>query len=503
MKNTRATLALKYLGINTHKEPIIFMRSDCHICKSEGFDALARVRVSLGSASIIATVNTIESDLLHHHEASLSKYAWELLSAKEDDQISVSHPKPLDSIGYIRSKVYGHELKTEEIKCIINDLVTGQLSDINIAMYIAASIGSKVSEKEVFDLTKAMVDTGQHLEWNTPIVVDKHCVGGIPGNRTTPIIVAIVAAFGLIIPKTSSRAITSPAGTADTMEVFTEVNLDIAKMKKVVEQEQGCLVWGGSVTLSPADDLLIRIERAMSIDSEEQMVASILSKKIAAGATKLLIDMPIGTTAKVRSIRAADHLKKYLVSIAQKFGIETKVFFSDGSQPIGRGIGPVLEALDVLAVLQGEANAPQDLRNHALMLAGQIIEFSPHIAPGQGIKIATDILESGKAFSKFQSICMAQGGMKEIAKATLEHTVESTVSGTIVNIDNREIAEVAKLAGAPKSKAAGVELLAPLHTIVSRSQPLFKVYAETKGELNYALDFLKQGHQIFQIEESS
>ena len=502
MNENYSTLNLKYLGINTYKEPIIYMREDCHICKSEGFEAQARVRVMLNDRSIIATVNTIESNLLRHNEASLSHYAWDLLSAKEGDEISVTHPKPLDSLSYIRSKIYGNELKADETKQIVEDILSGQLSDINIAMFIAASAGDRLSKQEVFDLTKAMVDTGQRLSWPSDCVVDKHCVGGLPGNRTTPIVVAIVAAFGLMIPKTSSRAITSPAGTADTMEVFTSVNLDIPTMKKVVEQENGCIVWGGSVALSPADDLLIRIEKTADLDSEGQMVASILSKKIAAGSTHVVIDMPIGTTAKVRSIASAEILRDFLDSVAKDFGVETKIIFTDGSQPVGRGIGPALEAQDVLAVLIRDKNAPQDLRECALTLAGQVIEFSPNVSRGQGKIIATDILDSGKAFVKFQAICNAQGGMRDIPVAPFTYTVESIKSGKIINIDNRHIADVAKLAGAPNSKSAGVELLTPLHTIVGKSQPLFIINAETQGQLDYALDFLKQGHEIFQIEES-
>ena len=503
MNGVHSTLKLKYLGINTYKEPIIYMREDCYICKSEGFSAQARVRVALNECSIIATLNTVETDLLRHDEASLSNYAWGLLGAKNGDEITVMHPKSLDSLSYIRSKIYGNELRADETRHIIDDIISGQLSDINIAMYIAASAGDRLSQREVFDLTKAMVESGQRLSWASPLVVDKHCVGGLPGNRTTPIVVSIVAAFGIMIPKTSSRAITSPAGTADTMEVFTTVNLDIPTMKKVVEQENGCIVWGGSMALSPADDLLIRIERTANIDSGGQMVASILSKKIAAGSTHIVIDIPIGTTAKVRSIEQAESIKILLESIAIKFGVETNIIFSDGSQPIGRGIGPVLEALDVLAVLSRDKHAPQDLREHALMLAAQVIEFSPSVSSGQGLRIATDILDSGKALAKFQAICNAQGGMRDIPRAPLTHIIESKQSGTIINIDNRHIANVAKLAGAPLSKSAGVELLVTLHSVVYKSQPLFKIYAETQGELGYALDFLKQGHEIFQIEVSS
>ena len=498
-----SSLTLKYLGINTYKEPIIYMREDCHICKSEGFSAQGRVRVTLNNCSIIATLNTIETNLLRHNEASLSEYAWNLLSAKVGDVITVMHPQPLDSLSYIRSKIYGHELKTEETRHIVEDILSGQLSDINIAMFIAASSGDRLTQKEVIDLTRAMVETGQQLSWSSDLVVDKHCVGGLPGNRTTPIVVAIVAAFGLMIPKTSSRAITSPAGTADTMEVFTEVNLDIPTMRKVVEQENGCFVWGGSVALSPVDDLLIRIERTADLDSEGQLVASILSKKIAAGSSHIVIDVPIGTTAKVRSLVEAESLKKNLESVAKAFNLEVKVLYTDGSQPVGRGIGPALEARDVLAVLNREPNAPQDLRQRALTLAGHVIEFSPSVPEGQGRAIAKQILDSGKALAKFQAICEAQGGMREIGCAKFIHTVESRHSGTIINIDNRHLARVAKLAGAPQSKLAGVELLVQLHTIVKKSQPLFKIHAETQGELNYALAFLTLEHEIFQIEASA
>ena len=502
MSDAYSTLTLKYLGINTFKDPIIYMREDCHICQSEGFTAQSRVRVTLKDRSIIATVNTVETKLLRHNEASLSRYAWDLLSAQAGDEVTVTHPKPLDSLSYIRSKIYGHELKANETRQIIEDLISGQLSDINIAMFIAASSDDRMSKKEVIDLTKAMIETGQRITWPSSIIVDKHCVGGLPGNRTTPIVVSIVAAYGLMIPKTSSRAITSPAGTADTMEVFTNVDLDLSAMRKVVEKESGCLVWGGSMALSPADDLLIRIERTVNIDSEGQMVASILSKKIAAGSTHIVIDMPIGTTAKVRSIERARRLKNFLETVANEFELHIKIVFSDGAQPVGRGIGPALEAVDVLSVLNRDADAPQSLREHALLLAGQVIEFAPGIIPGQGLGIATELLDSGKALAKFQAICEAQGGFRSIPKASFSQTIESTVSGTIVNIDNRHIARVAKLAGAPEAKAAGVELFVPLHSVVAKSQPLFKVHAETKGQLNYALDFLRQEHDIFQIEVS-
>lgn len=458
--------------------------------------------VTLGKRSIIATLNIVETELLKHNEAGLSNYAWKLLSASPGDEISVTHPKTLESVNYIRSKIYGNELSKLETESIIQDVVSGQLSDIHIAMFIAASGGNRLTNQEILHLTHAMVNTGQKIHWSSPVIVDKHCVGGLSGNRTTPIVVAIVAAYGLWIPKTSSRAITSPAGTADTMEVFTNVTHDIAAMKKIIEKEQGCITWGGAIGLSPADDLLIRLARTINLDSMGQMVASILSKKVAAGSTHVVIDVPIGTTAKIRSLGQAEQLKTLLHFIASQFDVEMKVIFSDGSQPVGRGIGPALEARDILAVLQNEKQAPQDLCEHALVLAGHLIDFSPGRTLSNGYEIAKAILESGEALRKFKAICNAQGGMKDIPVAPFTYTVESKYSGLIRNIDNRHIATIAKLAGAPDAKAAGIELLARLNSNVEKSQALFKIHAETKGQLHYAVNFFNEGHDIFQIEEN-
>lgn len=500
MKNNHTQLHLKYLGIDTYKEPVIYMRKDCHICRSEGFEAQSRVQVTLNNRSVIATLNTIESDLLQHHEASLSRYAWDFLSAKVGDDISISHPKPLQSLSDIRSKLYGHKLNSDQIRRIVNDVVAGQLSDIHIATFLAATAGNHLSRKEIFDLTNAMVETGQRLKWSSSLIMDKHCVGGLPGNRTTLIVVPIVAAFGLMIPKTSSRAITSPAGTADTMEVLAPVDLDLVKMQKVVDSQGGCIVWGGSVALSPADDILIQIERAIDLDSEGQLVASVLSKKIAAGSTHLLIDMPIGPTAKIRTREAATLLKILFTDIGTQFGITVKTILSDGSQPVGRGIGPALEALDALAVLQGDKNAPQDLRDRSLVLAGEILEFSPTVKIGQGRQITQSILDSGKAWQKFQAICDAQGGMREIPKAHFFYDIVANDAGKVTSINNRHIAQIAKLAGAPKTKAAGVLLHATLGIVVEKNQPLFTIHAESEGELNYALMLLKQIPPIMQVE---
>jgi len=494
------SLQLIHLGIETQKEYVVFMRFDCAICKSEGFEALNRIKVTVHNKSIIATLYIITDGILETGKAGLSESAWNYLGAKEGDEVSFAHVQPVESMRNIRSKMYGEQLDDTALQNIITDIVNGQYSNIEIAAFITACAGDNLNIQEIIGLTKAMVNTGKKLLWNQKIVVDKHCVGGLPGNRTTPIVVAIVAAHGLTIPKTSSRAITSPAGTADALDTMTVVNLDINQIKKVVEKENGCFVWGGSIKLSPADDILIRIERALDVDSEGQMIASVLSKKIAAGSTHVVIDIPIGKTAKVRTEEDAEKLKYYFNVVAKAIGLQIKVLFTDGSQPIGKGIGPSLEAIDVLSVLRNETEAPQDLKNKSLLIAASIINLADKEQKNNGLTIAEEILASGKAYHKFLAICQAQGGFKEPTTAPYSQDIKAVTSGTVTQIDNRRLAKIAKLAGAPQDLTAGIILKTPLQTNVKAGDTLFTIFSESKGELNYALKYLESQIGIILIQ---
>jgi thymidine phosphorylase len=283
--------------------------------------------------------------------------------------------------------------------------------------------------------------------------------------------------------------------------MLAPVDLDLAAMRRVVEREGGCVVWGGSVRLSPADDLLIRVERVLDLDSDGQMVASVLSKKAAAGSTHVLIDVPIGPTAKVRSSVSADRLRDHLVAVGLELGLEVRVLFSDGSQPVGRGIGPALEARDVLAVLARDAKAPADLRERALEIAGTLLEAAQHSSPGAGLPLARAVLEDGRAERKLLAIREAQGGARTPPVAPHRYAVESERSGRIAALDNRRLARIAKLAGAPHSPSAGIDLHVRQGARVDRGQPLFTLHAEAPGELAYALDYVRSAEPIAHIEE--
>lgn len=487
------------LGLDTQYEAVVFMHKECHVCRSEGFVAHTRVLLCHGDNQVIATLYQVSSDLIAHNEAALSESAWKRLGLKGGDHITITHPAPLDSLSHVRSRIYGHDLGEPSFNAIIKDVVEGKYSDIHLSSFLTACAARPLVDAEVLALTHAMVEVGDRLKWPAGVVADKHSVGGLPGNRTTPIIVAIVTSLGLMMPKTSSRAITSPAGTADTMETMAPVDLDTAAIRRVVESEGGCIVWGGSVKLSPADDILIRVERALDLDTEGQMIASVLSKKIAAGATHLVIDLPVGPTAKVRTREAGESLSRGLSNVAEAFGLNIKIVLTDGLQPIGRGIGPALEARDVLSVLQCNPAAPRDLRERSIVLAGALLELAGAAANGSGHVSAALALDDGSAWKKFQHICEAQGGMRIPPTSRQQHSLLAEHAGAVQAIDNRRIARLAKLAGAPDDKAAGVDLHVTVGDAVKSGQPLCTVHADSPGELTYALDYAEVNRDIIAI----
>lgn len=501
-RNGSADLVLRRLGIDTYREFVVYMNRNCEVCRSEGFEVRSRISVRMNGFHIVATLNTVGDDLLNVHELSLSEAAWKALRAREGQSVELSHPTPLASDSYLRKKVYGGSLEASEIELLIREVTDGLYDDIHLAAFVTACAGDRLDEAETVALTAAMTNTGKKLSWPVEKVADKHCIGGLPGNRTSMIVVPIVAAAGLVIPKTSSRAITSPAGTADVMETLTRVDLDIATMRRVVEREGGCIVWGGAMELSPADDILISVERPLDFDSEGQLVASVLSKKISAGSTHVVLDIPVGPTAKLRTMEAASRLEARFRHTANAFGLALRVVQTDGSQPVGRGIGPALEARDVLDVLQNRANAPADLASRGVALAARLLETMGACVEGEGSAMAWSLLSSGAAWAKFQSICEAQGGMRTLKTAAYRADVLAPHAGFVTAIDNRKLAKVAKLAGAPNDLLAGVEFHSPLGRKMDTGEPLFTVHAESPGELEYALSYARAHPYIVRIGEA-
>ena len=502
-------LYIRPIGIDTHQHSVVYVRKDCHVCRAEGFNSMSRVRISSGDKSVIATLITVSDEFLSHQEAGLSDSAWRMLGAEAGQKAHFSHAPAVDSMSFVRGKIYGQPLTDEAARAIVHDIKAGNYSDVQLAAFVTACADDRLDLDETIAITRAMVESGQRFDWGVDLVLDKHCVGGLPGNRTTPIVTAIVAALGLTMPKTSSRAITSPAGTADTMEAMTQVALSFEHMRQVVQEQGACLAWGGSVSLSPTDDILIRVERALDLDSEGQLVASVISKKVAAGSNKVLIDIPVGPTAKVRTHAAAQKLSHHLIATGEAMGLEVLTYISDGNQPVGRGIGPVLEALDVLAVLRNEPHAPQDLRKRSLQLATRMIQMAglkndegePLNQLSQCFDLAEKTLDSLAAHDKFMAICEAQGGFHEPEKAKYSHVICAGKAGIVTFINNRFIARLASLAGAPNAKQAGLEMHVRLGDKVEEDTAVMTLYAEAPGELEYALNFYLDHPEALAIDK--
>ncbi|MBD3639502.1 MAG: thymidine phosphorylase family protein [Marinobacter sp.] len=502
MTTSASKLRVFRMGIDTHQELVIYMRHDCDVCLSEGFVASSRVGISALGRSTIATLNVTSDRLIPEGYAGLSDSAMERLGVSHSDLISIHHAPYVESLSLVRRKVFGHRLDPGDMVRIVSDISAHNYSDVEIACFLSVCAGGRLDFDEIVALTRAMVDCGEQLEWpGTDRVFDKHCVGGLPGNRTTPLVVSIVSSAGLVMPKTSSRAITSPAGTADTMEALTNVRLGLNEIRRVVRETGACLAWGGAMNLSPADDLLIRIERALDLDGDGQLVASVLSKKVAAGSTHAVIDIPVGDTAKVRTLADAERLSSLFQNVGAACGMHVRCIVTDGKKPVGAGIGPTEEARDILAVLQGESGAPGDLRARAVLLAGHLFDLADGLGVDAGMNKADRLLQDGSAWEQFRRITMAQGGLKTLGQARFRHTVRASDSGEVQSIDNRRLARVAKLAGAPASLTAGLRLHVNVGDTVTAGQPLYELLSDSPGQRDYALAFSQMGSPIFNIQK--
>lgn len=482
-------LKLKRIAIDTHRESIAYLSRHCSQFRAEEFQALEKIEVCGAAHRMPATLNIVDDpQILGADELGLSEAAFTAFGQAAGAAVSIRHPRPVESLEAVRAKIQGHELDPGQYASIIRDIAGLRYSKMEVAAFLVGCAGFMTSN-EVLSLTRAMADVGRRLEWGRRLVVDKHCIGGIPGNRTSMIVVPIVVAHGLTIPKTSSRAITSPAGTADTMEVLARVDIGIDEMRGIVDKVGGCLVWGGRVNLSPADDVMITVERPLRIDTREQMVASILSKKLTAGAGHLVLDIPVGPTAKVRDATDAARLRKLFEHVGGQLGLTLDIRITDGRQPIGRGIGPILEARDVMTVLRNDPAAPEDLKERALLLAGALIESDISVKGGEGVHRARELLASGAAMRAMEQIIEAQGpsGLPLVPSASGQE-VFAAKDGIVHEIDCLRIARIARMAGAPMSKGAGIDLICKTGDLVRRGEPLYRIHATLDSDLGFAAD---------------
>jgi AMP phosphorylase len=453
-----------------------------------GVHSSDRVRLTYKGKEVIALANVATN--FPPDRIWLYAEVSQALGVSGGETVEVQLAPIPESLNNVRAKLRGERLREQEIYTVVKDVVEQHLSDIEISAFLTALkiYGLSMSENEA--LSRAMVETGEILSFGKGPILDKHSIGGIPGDKTSILVVPIVAAAGFTIPKTSSRAVTSPAGTADRVETLCPVQLEIGEIREVVKKTNGCLVWGGALALAPADDLFIQVEYPLGIDP--LLLPSIMSKKKAIGATHVVIDIPTGSGAKIKTATEAYTLAADFVHLGMHLDMKVQCALTFGDQPLGCGIGPALEAREALSTLMGEG--PADVREKAVTLAGMLFELA---GVQGGYQQADEILKSGKAERKLREIIQAQGGNpnvkpEDIPVGAKQAEVRAEQKGRVMWISTEGIVQVARAAGTPKEKGAGIMLKAKIGDAVAKDSVLFEVYAEKSSKLEAALELAKK-----------
>ena len=485
-------LRLKRIGIDTHRENIAFLARDDLTSRALGLHPMDRIEISVNARRLVAVLNIVAGNVLPVGAIGLSNEAFDKLGVSDGSLVDVAPAEAPESLDLLHNKLAGQQLNSHDFETIIDDIVQGRYSKVELAAFVVSSTINGLNNDETMWLTEAMIRNGDQLKFDSAIVADKHSIGGVPGNRTTPIITSIAAATGLLIPKTSSRSVTSPAGTADTVETLMNVELDAERIYDIVKKENGCLVWGGAVNLAPADDMIIQIEHSLNIDAQSLMISSILAKKKAAGATHVVLDIPVGHGTKAETTEKGDYLKQRFQNLGVRLGLNIRVLLTDGSQPIGNGIGPALEAIDVIKVLTNDSDAPIDLKEKSLFLAGELLELTGMSIEGQGRSTAQQILASGKALEKFEKIRTLQGRHEIPTLGSHTKDILAEKSGKLRTMDNRIVSRVAILAGAPHNPGAGIYLEKHVNDVVDKGQRLLRIFAESDESLTFAAQYWEE-----------
>jgi AMP phosphorylase len=453
-----------------------------------------RTEMHFGKKNVIAVVDVSDA-LVKPGEVGVYKDIADAYGLKDGESVEIVHMDRPASIEYIKKKLDNGTLSTEQIKTVVQEVMDGKLNDVETSAWITGTYVNGLADSEIIALTNATVDSGESLDLGVKPVLDKHCIGGVAGNRTTMILVPIIAAAGLYIPKTSSRSITSASGTADTMEVLCDVDFKIDEMKSIVLKAKGAVVWGGGMNLAPVDDKLIKIRHPLSLDPEGMLLASILGKKKSVGAQYIVIDIPVGRGVKVPYVEKARDLAKHFLTIGKSLNMGIEALITDGAEPVGNGIGPALECRDVFQVLEG--GGPEDLRHKSLLMSGKLMELCGKVEKDAGYAAAETLLKSGKALAKMREIIELQGGDPKVKSSDMpighyKFTVKAEQGGSIFHIDNHTMSKIARIAGAPRDQGAGIDLYKLRGDRINAGDDLFTIYADSETGLDFALKALEE-----------
>ncbi len=430
----------------------------------------------------------ITDSYINAGELGLYEEIWDKYRIPNDEVVFTSVIDKPESIEYIKKKLLGETLNEDELAVIMKDIGTRKIREVEMAYFMATFFNPGFNQDEVLAMTKGMAASGEIMDWGDQLVVDKHSIGGVSAKGVTPILVPIIASHDLLIPNTSTRAITTPAGTSDILEVAMDVGFESDEVKAIVNRIGACMIWGGSLNLAPADDELIKVEKGLHIQSYEKILVSIVAKKIAMGIDKILIDIPYGPGTKVPTPEKMEMLSEKFINLFGEVGIECVIYPRMISAPDGLGIGPNLEMRDILRILNREESRPRMLEKTATEMAGKLLEIAGKAEVGKGYDLAMATLEDGRAHQKFWEIAMAQGADKELKGDMIQmgeysYEVKMEGSGVIKLIEDDEVTKITRALGNPHIKEAGVYFEKTVGDSIENGELFFTLYATSKDRL--------------------
>lgn len=491
------SLKTKKIDISRGKKRIVLLHRET--AKKYNIQCGSRIKIKKGRLEL-SCIAEFSDDFIKKDYIGLFAKVYADLKIKRGEKVSIDFAEKPKSLEVIKNKMRREQLSEEEYSLLINDIIEGNLSDTELAFFVGAVEMNDLTDSEVNYLTNAILKKSSLLKFREKIVMDKHSIGGVPGNRVSMLVVPIITAAGFKMPKTTSRAISSASGTADTFEVLCNVNHDAKNLKAIADKVGGFIADGSEIDLASADDALIDVRYALQLDPPGLLLASIMAKKIAAGSNTLVIDLPFGEGSKCKKKSDAKKLASRFKKLASSFNINLKFYFSDGTQPVGNGVGPVLEVADVMKVLRNNDDAPKDLREKALQIAGMLIDMSGRFWWKKGYNVAKKILDSGKAYEQMQKIISAQGARKKsLQPGKYTYDFSLGIAGKIKEFDTKKIIELARILGSPTDTAAGIYFYKKKSDKIQKKDLLFTIYASDKDRLNEGKIYLKL-NQIIAVQ---
>lgn len=403
-------------------------------------------------------------------------------------------------VDLIQKKKSGETLTKEEIDFMITDYVAGKIPDYQMSAMLMAIYFNGMENEELAAFTLAMRDSGDLVDLSPieGIKVDKHSTGGV-GDKTTLIVGPIVAACGVPVAKMSGRGLGFTGGTLDKLESISGFRIDLSAEEFFeTVKKTGISVIGQTGNLAPADKLLYALrDVTATVDSIPLIAASVMSKKLAAGSDKIVLDVTTGSGAFMKNTRDAKKLAKHMVAIGNHAGKETVAILTGMEEPLGFAIGNNMEVKESIEVLKGDG--PEDVKEVSVALAGMMLSLGlENVSHSQGKRMAKKALSSGQAFEKFKEMVQAQGGdiryvehPEFFERDAFEGEVLAAEDGFLSGMDTEKIGVAAGLLGAGRETKdsvidmrAGIYLKKKIGDIVKKGEPIAICYAGTKEKLN-------------------